>query len=57
MTKEQVQVLMIVIDAGIKAAGANIFQQGIANQLDDAIKALLSTVTEKVQDDDVPSND
>lgn len=57
MTKEQVQVLMVVIDAGIKAAGANIFQQGIANQLDDAIKALLSTVTEEVQDDDVSSND
>lgn len=57
MTKEQVHILMVVIDAGIKAAGANIFQQGIANQLDDAIKALLSTVTEEVQDDDVSSND
>jgi len=57
MTKEQVQVLMLVIDAGIKAAGANIFQQGIAGQLDDAIKALLTTVNEEDTNEDIHSND
>jgi len=46
-----------VIDAGIKAAGANIFQQGIAGQLDDAIKALLTTVNEEDTNEDIHSND